>query len=62
MVTDESEHPSLVRVTRASEKKRRERAQRMYSYDEQQEVPPLDQGGEEWMDPDKFCDDYILLE
>ena len=62
VLTDESEHASLGRVTRASEKRRKERSQRICSYDEQQEVPPLDPEGDEWMDPEKFCDDYILLE
>ena len=61
VLTEETEHPSLGRVTRASEKRRRERSQRLFSYDEQQEDPP--QGpkeDEDWMDREGFCEKFEL--
>ena len=60
VLTDEKEHPSLGRVTRASEKRKRERSQRVFSYDEQQESLPQGAEGEEWMDREGFCELYEL--
>ena len=59
VLTEETEHPSLGRVTRASEKRRRERSRRVFTYDEQQENRP--QGADEdWLDREEFCKQYEL--
>ena len=60
VLTKETEHPSLGRETRASEKKKRERSQRVFTYDEQQESLPQGAEGEEWMDREGFCEQYEL--
>ena len=61
VLTEETEHPSLGRVTRASEKRRRERSQRVFSYDEQQETVPQGPGeDEDWMDREGFCEQFEL--
>ena len=49
---------ALPLVTRASE--RRERSQRVFIYDEQQESLPQGAEGEEWMDREGFCEQYEL--
>ena len=65
VLTEETEHPSLGRVTRASEKRRLEAAQPkrvsiVYVYDELQEDSPKEENNEEWMDPEGFCEQYEL--
>ena len=60
VLTEETEHPSLGRETRASEKKKREPSQRVFTYDEQQESLPQGAEGEEWMDREGFCEQYEL--
>ena len=62
VLTEETEHPSLGRVTRASEKRRAAEAarpRRVYTYDEQQENRPKG-GEEEWLDREGFCEQYEL--
>ena len=52
VLTEETEHPSLGRVTRASEKRRVAegvRPRRVYTYDEEQENLPRGED-EEWLD------------
>ena len=62
VLTEETEHPSLGRVTRALEKRRAAdaaRPRRVYTYDEQQENRP--QGvDEDWLDREEFCKQYEL--
>ena len=65
VLTEETEHPSLGRVTRASGKKRKEKSKgekeksrRVYTYDELQENHP--QEDEDFMDPEEFCRQYEL--
>ena len=66
VLTEETEHPSLGRVTRASEKRRREeeakpkRVSIVYLYDEMQEDSPKEEIDGEWMDPEGFCERYEL--
>ena len=66
VLTEETEHPSLGRVTRASEKRRREeeakpkRVSIVYLYDELQENSPREEKDEEWMDREEFCKQYEL--
>ena len=62
VLTEETEHPSLGRVTRASEKRRvaeAARPRRMLTYDEQQENRPKGDD-EEWLDREEFCKQYEL--
>ena len=62
VLTEETEHPSLGRVTRASEKRRVAEAARphqVFSYDEQQENRPKGDD-EEWLDREEFCKQYEL--
>ena len=65
VLTEETEHPSLGRVTRASEKRRAAEAAQprrvsiVYTYDELQENPPKE-GNEEWLDREGFCEQYEL--
>ena len=62
VLTEETEHPSLGRVTRASEKRRAADAawpRRLYTYNEQQENL-LKDGNEEWLDREGFCEQYEL--
>ena len=66
VLTEETEHVSFGRVTRASEKKRREeaalpkRVNMVYLYDDlQEELVKEDESNDEWMDPDGFCHKYI---
>ena len=66
VLTEETEHVSFGRVTRASEKKRREeaalpkRVNMVYLYDDLQgEIVKEDESNDEWMDPDGFCHKYI---
>ena len=59
VLTEETEHPSLGRVTRASEKRKRERARRVFTYDEQQENRPQEED-EDMLDPEEFCRQYML--
>ena len=66
VLTEETEHPSLGRVTRASEKKRKEKSRgekekprRVYTYDEQQENRPQEEE-EDLLDPEEFCRRYEL--
>ena len=69
VLTEKTEHPSLGRVTRASEKRRkeeskgeREKGRRVYTYDEQQEKLPQEDNNDEWMDPEGFCHKYNVVE
>ena len=61
VLLEESEHSSLGRVTRASEKKRRAaedaRPRRVFAYDEEQENRPREED-EEWLDREEFCKQY----
>ena len=62
VLTEETEHPSLGRVTRASEKRRvaeAARQRRVFSYDEQQENCPR-ADDEDWLDREEFCRQYEL--
>ena len=66
VLTEETEHPSLGRVTRASEKKRKEKSRgekekprRVYTYNEQQENRPQEEE-EDLLDPEEFCRRYEL--
>ena len=65
VLTEETEHPSLGRVTRASEKRRAaeaalpRRVSILCTYDEQQENL-LKEGNEEWLDREGFCEQYEL--
>ena len=65
VLTEETEHSSLGRVTRASEKRRAAEAAQpkrvsiVYTYDELQENSPKD-GNEEWLDREGFCEQYEL--
>ena len=62
VLTEETEHPSLGRVTRASEKRRvaeAARPRRVFSYDEQQEARPRGED-EDWLDREEFCRQYEL--
>ena len=62
VLTEETEHPSLGRVTRASEKRRAAEAarpRRVFTYDEQQENRPKGED-EEWLDREEFCKQYEL--
>ena len=61
VLTEETEHSSLGRVTRASEKKRRAaedaRPRRVFAYDEEQENCPREED-KEWLDREEFCKQY----
>ena len=61
VLTEETEHSSLGRVTRASEKKRKAaegvRPRRVFTYDEEQENRPRGED-EEWLDREEFCKQY----
>ena len=61
VLTEETEHSSLGRVTRASEKKRKAaegvRPRRVFTYDEEQENRPRGED-EEWLDWEEFCKQY----
>ena len=66
VLTEVSEHPSLGRVTRASEKRRKEeprgekeKPRRVYTYDEQQEKLP-NEDEELFMDHEEYCRRYHL--
>ena len=62
VLTEETEHPSLGRVTRASEKRRTAegaRPRRVFTYDEEQENRPKGED-EEWLDREEFCKQYEL--
>ena len=65
VLTEETEHSSLGRVTRASEKRRAAEAAQprrvsiVYTYDKLQENSPKD-GNEEWLDREGFCEQYEL--
>ena len=62
VLTEETEHPSLGRVTRASEKRRVADAalsHRVFSYDEQQEPRPRAED-EDWLNREEFCRQYEL--
>ena len=62
VLTEETEHPSLGRVTRASEKRRAAdaaRPRRVFTYNEQQENRPQGED-EEWLDREEFCKQYEL--
>ena len=62
VLTEETEHPSLGRVTRASEKRRTVKAarpRRVFTYDEEQENRPKGEY-EEWLDREEFCKQYEL--
>ena len=68
VLTEETEHVSLGRVTRASEKKRAaeaalpKRVSIVYLYDDLQEDPVKEDSNDEWMDPGGFCHKYNVLE
>ena len=61
VLLEESEHSSLGRVTRASEKKRRAvedvRPHRVLAYDEEQENRPREED-KKWLDREEFCKQY----
>ena len=59
VLTEETEHPSLGRVTRASEKRKKEKSRRVFTYDEQQENRPQEEE-EDLLDPEEFCRRYEL--
>ena len=62
VLMEETEHPSLGGVTRASEKRRVAEAawpRRVFSYDEQQENRPRGDD-EDWLDREEFCRQYEL--
>ena len=66
VLTKETEHPSLGRVTRASEKRRAadavqpKRVSTVYTYDELQENSFKEENDEEWLDREEFCKRYEL--
>ena len=66
VLTKETEHPSLGRVTRASEKRRAadavqpKRAPIVYLYDDLQENSFKEESNEEWLDREEFCKQYEL--
>ena len=66
VLTEETEHPSLGRVTRASEKRRAaeavpsKRTPIVYLYDDLQENSFKEESNEEWLDPEEFCKQYKL--
>ena len=68
VLTEETEHISLGRVTRASEKKRAaeaalpKRVSIVYLYDDLQGDPVKEDSNDEWMDPEGFCHKYNVLE
>ena len=68
VLTEETEHVSLGRVTRASERKRAaeaalsKRVPIVYLYDDLQEEPVKEDNNDEWMDPDGFCHKYNVME
>ena len=62
VLLEETEHPSLGRVTRASEKRSEAAAARphcVFSYDEQQEPRPRVED-DDWLNRDEFCRQYKL--
>ena len=68
VLTEETEHISLGRVTRASEKKRAaeaalpKRVSIVYLYDDLQGDSVKEDSNDEWMDPEGFCHKYNVLE
>ena len=68
VLTEETEHVSLGRVTRASEKKRAaeaalpKRVSIVYLYDDLQEDLVKEDSNDEWMDPEGFCHKYHVVE
>ena len=66
VLTEEMEHPSLGRVTRALEKRRAadaaqpKRVSIVYTYNELQENSFKEGNKEEWLDREEFCKQYKL--